>query len=90
MNDFIGGNVKNVIDGDTVELKVTRIGGNENIQYGEEEKIRIKEIKPLLWVEQNGHGRKPFIEMILLGKDVTCLVSNRNREGFIEGVLFLL
>lgn len=90
MNDIIGGPVTNVIDGNTVELKVTRIGRRENGQYAGEERIRVKEIKPLLWVEQNDRDRKPFIEMILLGRDVTCLVSHRSPEGYIEGDLFLL
>ncbi len=90
MRDFIRGDVTQVVDGKTIEVKVTQIGRNNRYEYRGNERIHISEIKPFLIVRKCGDAWKPFLEQILLGKGITCLVHTRGPDGHIEGDVFLL
>jgi type VI protein secretion system component Hcp len=90
MRDFIKGLVKRVIDEHSIEIEVTQNGRNNNRDYHGSEEIRVSEIKPFLFSRKSGFCSKTLFEMILLGKEVTCLVYGRNSHGQIEGDVFLL
>lgn len=90
MRDFIRGCVKNVIDERSIEVEITQLGNRNRHTYRARERIHIAEIKPFLILKKNGYRWKPFLEKMLLGKEVSCLVNSRNPGGKIEADIFLL
>jgi hypothetical protein len=90
MKDFIRGCVMNIIDENSIEIEVTQTGRKNQSSYGGKEKIQITEIKPFLIIKKNGYRWKPFLEKALLGKEVSCLINNRDSDGNIEADVFLI
>lgn len=88
--DFLIGNVMHVLDGDTFELTVTRVGKNNRNLYEDEEKIHINRLKPAEIVSLIGARPKPLLERILMKREVMCLVHSRDPGGKIEADVFII
>ncbi|MDH3257992.1 MAG: hypothetical protein OEM19_00815 [Deltaproteobacteria bacterium] len=88
--DFFIGNVLCVLDGDTFELAVTRVGKNNRHDYDHEEQVRINKLKPAEVVSLIGARPKPLLERILIKREVMCLVHSRNPGGKIEADVFII
>lgn len=81
--DFIIGNVTDVIDGETIHMTVDQTGGGKWVQYGEQERIRIKKLRltDIAWL--TGAFTRSQIEKMLKGKQILCLVRSREQGGKI-------
>jgi hypothetical protein len=88
--DFLIGNVMDVLDGETFELNVTRVGKNNRHIYDHEEKIHINRLKPAEIVSLIGARPKPLLERILKKREVMCLVHSRDQGGKIEADVFII
>ncbi|NIO17275.1 MAG: hypothetical protein GTN70_09835 [Deltaproteobacteria bacterium] len=88
--DFLIGNVVHVLDGDTFELTVTRVGKKNRNIYDEEEKIHINRLKPAEIVSLVGARPKPLLERMLMKREVMCLVNSREPGGKIEADVFIM
>ncbi len=88
--DFLIGNVIHVLDGDTFELTVTRVGRKNRHLYDEEEKIHINKLKPAEIVSLVGARPKPLLERMLMKREVMCLVNSREPGGKIEADVFIM
>ncbi|NIS73687.1 MAG: hypothetical protein GTO08_00055 [Deltaproteobacteria bacterium] len=88
--DFIIGNVLNVLDGETFELEVTRVGRRNSHRYKGEEKIRINTLKPAEFVTLMGAHPRPILDRILRKKEVMCLVHSRSTGGHIEADVYII
>lgn len=90
MRDFLRGYVMSVFDENAIEVEITHTGNKNRGTYNGKETIHITEIKPFLLLKKNGYRWKPFLEKMLLGKEVSCLVNSRTPEGEIEADVYLL
>lgn len=83
MTDSIWGTVATIIDEKTFEINVTHRERNNKNQYGDVERVRIKEIE-VPGVPQDASERsKDVLEQNLKGKFVMCGVLQRNDEGYL-------
>ncbi|MDH3257993.1 MAG: hypothetical protein OEM19_00820 [Deltaproteobacteria bacterium] len=90
MRDFLRGCVMSVLDGNAIEIEITHTGNKNRGTYNGIETIHITEIKPFLLLKKNGYRWKPFLEKMLLGKEVSCLVNSHTPGGEIEADVYLL
>jgi len=81
MLDTILGPVTNIIDGDTFEMKVTRIGTHNKYKYNNEETVRIDDINAPELQAPGGRRSKDLLERQLKGKEVQCYVKTRDSYG---------
>lgn len=90
--DYLVGKVTGVVDGETINVTVDRIGGGEGNghRYNHEEKIRIKRLRLTDIVWMTGAFTRPQIEKMLRGKPVLCLIRSRESEGSILADVQLL
>ena len=81
--DFIVGNVTSVLDGETFQVSVDRIGKRNLQVYGDTERIHMKKLKLRENVWMTGVFTKPQLERMFRGKKVLCRVSSRDLSGRI-------
>lgn len=88
MLDFIKGTVTSVIDGDTFDIHVERIGTNNKFPYKDDERIRIATIDAPELPSSSGYRAKRDLEKAILGKYVRCDIKSRDSYGrLISNVL---
>lgn len=80
----------NVVDGDTFEMKVTRIGNENRAKYNDEERIRISDLDAPELNAPYGHRSKDQLERKLKGKEVRCYVEARDSYGRIVAKVKIL
>jgi hypothetical protein len=88
--EFIIGNVIRVLDGESFEMEVTRVGRRNRLIYNGEEKIHINTLKPAEIVSLTGTHPGPILERILAKKEVMCLVHSRSTGGQIEADVYII
>lgn len=89
MKDLIVGRVTEVIDQETIGVEVTQIVRNRYLRYNAKEKIRFKTLQNR-WNTLMKARTKGFIESLLKGKGVMCLVTGRSPDGYLEADVFSL
>lgn len=89
MKDIIVGCVKDVIDLRTIQVKVTRVVRNSGHRYRIEEKIRFHLLEYRLQKYRGGRNLR-FLENLLKGKGVMCLISRRDPGGVLEADVYPL
>lgn len=83
MADVIQGPVTQVIDGDTFDMTVSRIGTNNKNKYNGTERIRIASIDAPELNTLAGKRSKDSLERKIKGKNVSCSVQARDTYGRI-------
>ncbi|MBI4258673.1 MAG: hypothetical protein HY619_06940 [Thaumarchaeota archaeon] len=81
MSDAIWGDVTQVVDGDTFDIKVTHIGRNNQNSYGDIEGIRIARIDASELPSRPGQRAGDQLERVLRGKFVRCDIGSRDTFG---------
>ena len=76
--DVINGKVTKIIDYSTIEINVTEIGVQNQINYMSRERIKLKAINDEEVQVPNVPWPKNLLEEILLGKNIRCEVSHRD------------
>lgn len=89
MKDIIVGRVTAVIDLETINVEVTQVVRNGGHHYYSEEKVRFHTLEYRLQKRRNVK-HKGFLEAILKGKGVMCLVEERNAKGYLEADVYPL
>ena len=83
MADIIEGPVIRVIDGDTFEMQVTRIGESNEYDYNQCERIRIADIDAPELGTLQGRIARDRLQQALQGRMVRCTVQTRDVYGRI-------
>lgn len=81
MEDIIQGSVINVVDGDTFDMAVEKVGTNNTYTYNDQETIRIAGIDEPELNTTSGQRSKKALESELLHKRVRCYVQTRDKYG---------
>lgn len=81
--DTIRGPVDNVIDGDTIEIRVTHVGKQNCYRYNNIERVRIAEIDMPELNTPQGRRAKYLLQQKLQSKEVRCYVQGRDDYGRI-------
>jgi hypothetical protein len=81
--DFIIGNVTDVVDGETLNITVDRTIGKKRLGFGDKENIRIHRfwLTDIVWI--TGVFTRSQIEKMLKGKRILCLIRSRKEGGKI-------
>jgi endonuclease YncB( thermonuclease family) len=80
---FIVGNVTSVVDGETFQVAVDRIGRMNLHGCGDTERVHMKKLKLQENVWMTGVFTKPQLEKMFRGRQVLCLVKSRDLGGRI-------
>ncbi|MEK7727888.1 MAG: hypothetical protein AAB354_05700 [candidate division KSB1 bacterium] len=80
--DWIQGQVLNVLDGATFDLRVVLTSQNNDFPYDEQERVRIDQSSPSLETEAGEEARLK-LEALLLSKTVRCFVKSRDQENVL-------
>lgn len=88
--DFLIGNVRYVLDGQTFDMEVTRTGKKNCYNYDLVERVHIHRLKATELVSLIGPQTQPFLERMLTGNEVMCLVHSKNGNGQIEADVFII
>jgi len=83
MADIIRGSVTNIVDGDTFDMKVTHVGEKNEVEYNDNERIRIAGIDEPELTAPGGKRSKEHLEGLLKEKEVMCSVQTRDTYGRI-------
>ena len=78
MPDIIEGKVIRIIDGDTFEMRVTRVGQSNTYSYNELERIRMANVNTPELRSPGGLVAKANLRRSLLNKVVRCTVRTRD------------
>lgn len=89
MKDLIVGRVTEVIDFEIIDLEVTQIVRNNHDEYYDKEYIRAKALVNESNIYKNIQS-KGFLEYLVKGKGVMCLVAGRDSLGCIEADVYPL
>jgi hypothetical protein len=89
MKDLFVGLVTRVIDLETIRVEIRQIVRNKFDHYGTEEIIRFNSLQHRLDTYRK-FTKKGFIEALLIGKGVMCLVNRRNSKGYLEADVYAL
>jgi len=81
MTEVIWGDVVEVIDGDTFDIKVTHARRGNQHAYKNHERIRIEEIDAPELPSPAGKRAKQDLERAILGKFVRCEIRTRDKYG---------
>jgi len=81
MIDIIWGDVVEVIDGDTFNIKVTHVGEGNQYEYKDYERIRIERIDAPELPSPAGKRAKRDLERSIMGKFVQCDIRTRDTYG---------
>jgi len=85
MYDTVRGPVLDVIDGDTLDISVTRTGKNNKYTYGDTERIRIVGIDTPELNTYAGLRAKADLKAKILGKEIRCHVHSRDSYQRLVG-----
>ena len=81
--DFIIGNVTDVVDGETIRMKVdlSASGARFGCRYQDQENIQIRRLRltDIAWI--TGAFTRPLVEKVLKGKKILCLIRSRKPGG---------
>lgn len=79
--DFVIGNVTDVIDGETLNITVDRTSEEKKRETGGSENIRIHRIwlTDIVWM--TGVSTRSQIEKMLKGKRILCLIRAQEQGG---------
>jgi hypothetical protein len=89
MKDIIVGRVADVIDAETITLEVTQVVRNRYEKYEMQERIRFNTLQHRLRTLEKIRT-KGFVESLLKGNWVMCLVIGRDAHGSIEADVYEL
>lgn len=89
MKDIIIGRVDNVIDFETIDVEVTQIVRSRHGVFKSKECVRLKTLHHGLRALKDIKN-KGFIESMVKGKGVMCLVIGRDAHGCIEADVYVL
>jgi len=81
MSDVIWGDVINIVDGDTFDVKVTHYSKTNKNSYNNKERIRIAGIDAPEIPSSSGLRAKENLEKYLLGKHVKLTIQARDTFG---------
>ena len=81
MYDILIGSVTNVIDGDTFDMSVSRIGTHNKYNYNNLERIRINSVDAPELSEPGGQRSRINLERNLLNRNVRCSIKTRDTFG---------
>ncbi len=80
--DWIQGEVFQVYDGATFDMRVVLTGQSNDFPYDPQERVRIDQSSPPLETEAGEEARLK-LEAQLLGKTVRCYVKSRDTENVL-------
>jgi len=88
--DFVIGDVTDVIDGETLNIKVDRTSEEKRHESGGSENIRIRRIwlTDIVWM--NGVSTRSQIEKMLKGKRIFCSIRAQEQGGKIVADVHLI
>jgi len=89
MKDILIGRVTDVLDLETIDVEVTQIVRNRYGEYNAKENVRFSILQHEMHPVKGIRNRK-FIEVLLKGKGVMCLVNGRDARGCIEADVYSL
>lgn len=89
MLDIIKGTVTSVIDGDTFEIKVERIGTHNKFSYNTYERIRIAYLNAPELPSASGHRARSILARVILRKYVKCDIKARDHYGRLIANVFV-
>ena len=78
MLDTVLGSVTGVIDGDTFDMHVERVGNHNKYDYNATERIRIYSFNAPELNQPGGKRSKLRLERRLLNHDIQCAVKTRD------------
>jgi len=81
MADIVRGPVTKVIDGDTFDMEVKKIGASNKNTYKDDERIRIADIDAPELSSKAGKRSKETLEKKLQNREVRCRVQARDTYG---------
>jgi endonuclease YncB( thermonuclease family) len=88
--DTIRGQVINIVDGDTFDMRATHVGKQNRYRYNDIERVRIAEIDEPELNTPTGRRSKHLLQQKLLGKEVRCYVQARDEYGRIVAKVSIL
>jgi len=88
--DFVIGNVTDVIDGETLNITVDRTSEEKKYESGGRENIRIHRIwlTDIVWM--TGMSTRSQIEKMLKGKRILCSIRTQEQGGKIVADVHLI
>lgn len=89
MKDIIVGRVTDIIDPATLDVEVTQVVRKNHDVYRRKETVRFKILQDRLRVWKDIR-KKEFLEAMLKGRGVMCLVIGRASDGRIEADVYAL
>lgn len=90
MSDLIQGPATRIIDGDTFEMSVTRIGTSNTNRYNNTETVRIAGFDAPELPSRAGQRSKEALAQKLAGKTVLCTVQARDTYGRVVATVRIL
>ena len=81
--DFVIGNVTDVVDRETLNITVDRTSGKERHEIRDRENIRIHRFRLTDVAWMTGVYTRSQIEKMLKGKRILCLIRSREQGGMI-------
>lgn len=83
--DYLWGRAIEVLDGDTFDMKVTRVGRTNDYEYRHRERVRVKGIDAAELDEPGGARSRRRLAAYLGGEHIRIDVHARDRYGRIVG-----
>jgi endonuclease YncB( thermonuclease family) len=90
MTDTIRGQVTNIVDGDTFDMKITHVGKINKNKYKNVERIRISDVDEPELNTPTGKKSKDKLKKKLMGKEVRCYIQARESYGRIVAKVKIL
>ncbi len=87
MKDIIVGRVSRVLDLETVAVEITKVVRHTGTPYHPQETVRIRSLEYRLQ-KWNRWTNVHFLDHMLTGKGVMCLVQERNAQGILEADVY--
>lgn len=81
MADRVRGQVADVIDGDTFDMEITKVGTNNVENYGKNERIRIAGIDAPELNREKGKRAKEALEREIARREIECIIQARDEYG---------
>ncbi|MGK5092569.1 hypothetical protein WDW89_11220 [Deltaproteobacteria bacterium TL4] len=90
MSEVIHGQLLNVIDGQTFNLRITHLGKENRHRYQREERIRMIDVKVGEHLITGEQLDQAGLEKILTGHALKCLIQGRDKFGSLSAKIRLL
>jgi len=78
MLDTVRGHVFSIVDGDTFDMHVERVGNHNKYDYNNNERIRINSVNAPELNQPGGARSKLELEQRLLNHDIRCAIKARD------------